>query len=157
MIKLSDLLKEENILIPRRSKEERSKNYNVAIQKQIQQYIKNGSKGDLNLSNTLITSLPNGLKVGGSIWLDKTPITTLPDDLEVEKSLYLRNAKITSLPNGLKVGGSLELFNSPITSLPSDLEVGRDIWLSDTPISEKYTEEEIKQMVPGVKGEIIMW
>jgi hypothetical protein len=157
MIKLSDLLKEENILIPRRSKEERSKNYNVAIQKQIQQYIKNGSKGDLNLSNTLITSLPNGLKVGGSIWLDKTPITTLPDDLEVEKSLYLRNAKITSLPNGLKVGGSLELFNSPITSLPSDLEVGRDIWLSDTPISEKYTEEEIKQMVPGVKGDIIVW
>jgi hypothetical protein len=157
MINLTNILKEEKILIPRRSKEERSKNYNVAIQKQIQQYIKNGSKGDLNLSNTLITSLPNNLKVQGGLWLDKTPITTLPDDLEVKESLYLRNAKITSLPNGLKVGGSLELFNSPITSLPSDLEVGRDLWLSDTPISEKYTEDEIRQMVPGVKGDIIVW
>jgi hypothetical protein len=56
MIKLIDLLKENKILIPRRSPEEREKNYVIATQKKIQQYIKDGSKGDLNLANTPITS-----------------------------------------------------------------------------------------------------
>jgi hypothetical protein len=28
--------------------------------------------------------------------------------------------------------------------------------LVDTPLSEKYTEEEIRQMVPGVKGNIYL-
>ena len=43
MIKLIDLLKEEDFFTPRRSKEERSKNHNIIIQKKIQQYIKNGT------------------------------------------------------------------------------------------------------------------
>ena len=51
MIKLIDLL-ENKILVPRRSPEERSKNYIIATQKKIQQYMKDGSKGDLNLRNT---------------------------------------------------------------------------------------------------------
>jgi hypothetical protein len=63
MIKLIDLLKENKILIPRRSPEERQKNYVIATQKKIHQYIKDGSEGDLNLAITPITSLPNGLKV----------------------------------------------------------------------------------------------
>ena len=93
MIKLLDIL-ENKILVPRRSKEERSKNYLIATQKKIQQYMKDGSKGDLDLKGTPITSLPQGLTVGGYI--------------------DLRN----------------------------------------TPISKKYNEEQIKQMVPGVKGKI---
>jgi hypothetical protein len=113
MIKLLDLL-ENRILVPRRSKEERQENYQIAIQKKIQQYINGGSKGDLDLRNTPITSLPNNLKVGGY--------------------LSLRNTKITSLPNNLKVG--------------------RDLYLTNTPISKKYTQEEIRQMIPGVEGDI---
>jgi predicted metal-dependent hydrolase len=93
MIKLIDLL-ENKILVPRRSPEERSKNFLIANQKKIQQYIKDGSKGDLDLSGTPITSLPQGLTVGG--FLD----------------------------------------------------------LRYTPLSKKYNKEEIKQMVPGVKGQI---
>ena len=72
MIKLIDLLKEvedaslNKILIPRRSKEERAKNWLVETNKKIQQYIKDGSEGDLDLRNTPITTLPsNLLKVGG--------------------------------------------------------------------------------------------
>jgi hypothetical protein len=34
--------------------------------------------------------------------------------------------------------------------------VGGDLYLINTPMSEKYTKEQIKQMVPGVKGDIIM-
>ena len=52
MIKLLDILKENKILVPRRSPEERAKNYLIATQKKIQQYIKDGSKGDLYLANT---------------------------------------------------------------------------------------------------------
>lgn len=136
MIKLIDLLKEDNkILVPRRSPEERQKNHIIAIQKQIQQYIKDGSQGDLDLSNTPITSLPNNLKVvGGGLWLT--------------------DAKITSLPDNLQVGDDLILMDTPITSLPNNLQVKNDLYLRNTPISKKYSQEEIKQMVPGVEGNI---
>ena len=174
MIKLLDILSENNkILIPRRSAEERQKNYAIATQKKIQQYIKQGSKGDLDLrntpitslpndlkvgdnlhlSNTSITSLPNNLKVGGTFYLYNTPITSLPDNLEVG-SLSLYNTPITSLPDNLKVGGDLYSKDTPITSLPNDLKVGGNLILHDTPLSKKYTKEQIKQMVPGVKGNV---
>jgi hypothetical protein len=105
------------------------------VLKKIQQYIEDGFKGDLSLNNTKITSLPdNLLKIGGD--------------------LSLGNVPITSLPNNLKVEGDLSLINTRITSLPNDLQVGGDLELGSTPLSKKYTEEEIKQMVPGVKGTI---
>ena len=93
MIKLLDIL-ENKILVPRRPREERAKNYLIATQKKVQQYVKDGSKGDLELSGT----------------------------------------PIASLPSGLSVGGNLTLF--------------------DTPLSKSHTEEQIKQMAPGVKGDI---
>ena len=95
MIKLISFLKEENILIPRRSSEEREKNYKISIQKKIQQYIKDGSKGDLDLTNTPITSLPDNLKVGGDLYLSGTKITSLPDNLKVGGGLYLSNTPIS--------------------------------------------------------------
>ena len=49
MIKLTNIL-QESVLTPRRSKEDREKNRVIAVQKMIQQYIKNGSEGNLNLS-----------------------------------------------------------------------------------------------------------
>ena len=71
MIKLLDIL-ENKILVPRRSPEEREKNYSIAIQKQIQQYIKDGSEGDLDLKDTPITFLPDNLQVGRNLYLDNT-------------------------------------------------------------------------------------
>jgi len=155
MIKLIDLL-ENKILVPRRSKEERSKNYLIATQKKIQQYIKDGGKGDLNLSRTPITTLPQGLTVGGNLNLTNTPITSLPQNLTVGGSLYLSNTPITTLPQGLTVRGYLYLYGTKITSLPQDLIVRRYVDLRNTPLSKKYNEEQIRQMVPGVKGEIII-
>jgi hypothetical protein len=49
---------------------------------------------------------------------------------------------------------NLWLSNTEITSLPKDLEVKGDLRIYDTPVSENYTEDEIRQMVPGVKGDI---
>ena len=157
MIKLIDLIKESNkILVPRRSPEERQKNYIIATQRKIKKYMDDGGKGDLDLSDTPITSLPNGLKVGGYLNLYNTPITSLPNGLNVGGNLYLQDTKITSLPNGLSVGGHLNLSDTKITSLPNDLQVGGNLDLRNTPISEKYTKEQIKQMCPGVKGNIYM-
>jgi hypothetical protein len=133
MIKLLNIL-ENKILVPRRPREERAKNYLIATQKKIQQYMKGGGEGYLDLSNTPITSLPSGLSVGGN--------------------LYLYNTKITSLPSGLKVGGGLYLSSTPITSLPSGLKVGGGLYLRNTPLSKSHTKEQIKQMAPGVKGGI---
>ena len=139
-MKLLDILLEQEkikVLGPRRSKEERQKNHAIATQKQIQQYIKNGSKGDLDLANTPITSLPDNLTyVGGSLYLHGSKITSLPDNLEVKGHLALSETPITSLPDNLKVGGILELY--------------------DIPLAKKYTKEEIRKMVPGVRGSIYM-
>jgi len=143
-------------------------------QQKIQQYIKDGGKGDLNLYNTKITSLPQGLTVGGYLdlyntkitslpqgltvgdYLDlyNTKITSLPQDLKVGGDLSLQYTSITSLPQGLTVGGELYLQNTSITSLPQGLTVGGELYLQNTPLSKNNTIEQIKTMALGVKGDI---
>ncbi len=71
-----------DIFTTRRTPEERKKNYINVSYKQIEQYIKNGSKGDLNLSGAPITFLPDNLTVGGHLILDDTLITSLPENLK---------------------------------------------------------------------------
>jgi hypothetical protein len=75
------------------------------------------------------------LKVGSYLNLRNTPITSLPEGLQVRGSLDLENCKnLTSLPKGLKVD-YLNLRNTPITSLPDDLQVRGYLDLRDTPIT----------------------
>jgi hypothetical protein len=177
MIKLLDLLKEDNPFVPRGSKEEREKDFKRAIQTQIQQYVKDGMEGDLDLADISITSLPSSLtKVGGNLNLYFTPITTLPDNLtKIGGFANLNRTKITKLPDNLTVGDSLYLFRTPITTLPDNLTVERDLFLTDssitslpdnltverdlylhgTPLSKNHSEAEIRAMVPNVKGEIL--
>ena len=73
------------------------------------------TQNSLNLRGTPITSLPEGLTVGGSLNLRGTPITSLPEGLTVGGSLNLRCTPITSLPEGLTVRGSLDLGETQIT------------------------------------------
>lgn len=113
-------------------------------------------RDNLYLSNTPITSLPDNLSVGGSLFLKNTPITSLPDNLSVEGHLNLHNTQITSLPPGLKVEGFLWLGDTPIKSLPPDLKVRNGLYLSNTPLSRTHTEEQIRQMAPGVDCKIYM-
>jgi hypothetical protein len=91
--------------------------------------------GGLYLSNTSITTLPDNLKVGGSLNLYNTPITTLPGNLTVGGSLNLSYSQITTLPDNLTVGGNLLLSNSKITTLPKNLKVGAIVYLSYTSIT----------------------
>ncbi|MFV8854864.1 hypothetical protein ABQ364_09995, partial [Serratia fonticola] len=63
---------------------------------------------------------PEGLSVGGSLYLEGTGITALPEGLSVGGSLYLEGTGITALPEGLSVGGSLYLEGTGITALPDN-------------------------------------
>ena len=234
MIKLLDLL-ENKILVPRRSKEERDKKFMIITQKKIQQYIKDGSHGDLWLDSISFKKLPDELttvggnlvlnyseleslnnlqSVGGNLWMvecknfksfgnleyiggnlraSSAPIKSFDKikyiggeveeffnrfsleslgDLEFVGKLNLNSSKIESLGNltkakdltlshtplkslgNLKEVNNLTLYGSMIESLPPDLKVKKYINIGRTPLSEKYTEEEIRQMVPGIKGEI---
>jgi len=122
----------EKILIPRRSREERNKNWLIESNKLIKQYIKGGCKGDL--------------------WLVGTPITSLPANLIVGGSLSLFDSQISTLPSGLNVMKHLNIINTQIESLPPDLIVGGDFWVNFTPLANKYSGVQIKQMAPGIKG-----
>jgi hypothetical protein len=48
------------------------------------------------------------------------------------------------------VGGFLDLQYTKIKELPQGLIVGKYMDITGTPISEKYTEEEVRRMVPSV-------
>ena len=159
MIKLTDLL-ENDILKPRRSPEERQKNYKISTQKKIQKYIKDGGKGDLDLSGTPIEKLPDNLKVGGYLDLMDTPIKKLSDNLQVGSDLFLSNTPIKELPDNLNAGGNLFLVDTPIKEPPDNLKVDGNLFLPGTLLSKKYSEEEIRNMIEEkggyVKGAIIM-
>ena len=91
--------------------------------------------GYLDLRDTSITALPEGLIVGGYLDLRRTPITALPEGLTVGDNLYLSGTQITALPEGLTVGGNLDLRYTPITALPEGLVVGGNLYLSGTQIT----------------------
>jgi hypothetical protein len=65
--------------------------------------------GDLTISGTQITALPEGLSVGGGLDLSGTQITALPEGLSVGGGLYMSGTQITALPEGLSVVGGLDL------------------------------------------------
>ena len=160
MIKFLDILKEsdDNIFIPRGSKEEKDKVLLRRTNDKIQEYIRNGSEGNLDLENSPIKFLPKNLtKVGGSLILMYSQIEKLPDNLTVNWNLVLDSCKnLQSLPNGLKVKSNLDLQDTNITSLPSDLEVNGDLILLNTPIARMYTEKQIRKMVSKVEGSIYL-
>ena len=155
MIKFLDILKEsdDNIFIPRRTKEEKDKKLLFRTYRKIRDYIKNGSQGDLNLRGSLIEFLPKNLtQVNGSLVLFGCKnLKSLPNNLTVNGRLDLEGCKnITSLPSGLKVKYNLDLRDTNILELPPDLEVGRVLILYRTPLSN-LSEYEIRKMVPKVK------
>jgi len=133
--------------------------YTKTAQEKIDDYIKNGMKGELQLNYSAgqadVKTLPDNLEVELDLYLPRG-IISLPNNLKVGGFLGAIESKLTSLPKGLKVGRGLNARDSQLSSLPKDLQVGRDLDLTGTPLSKKYTKEEIKRMVPGVKGDILV-
>jgi len=110
-------------------------------------------EGELDLTNTDIKSLPDGLKVAGDLNLTETDMRLLPERLEVAGNLYLDHSFIKSLPKDLKVGGDLSIEATYIKSLPRGLQVGGDLYLNDS----NELRDIVKKMVePGfIKGNVI--
>ena len=141
MIKFLNILKEsdDNIFIPRRTKEEKDKKLLFRTYRKIRDYIKNGSQGDLNLRGSLIEFLPKNLtQVNGSLVLFGCKnLKSLPNNLTVNGRLDLEGCKnITSLPSGLKVTVYLDISQTNIKSLPLDLEVGTNLLCIGTPLEK---------------------
>jgi hypothetical protein len=110
--------------------------------------------GNLNLDRVPIKSLPPGLQVGGDINLNNTRITSLPPDLQVGGGLSIVGARITSLPADLQLGGNLYLYLTPITSLPDGLRVGGDLYLYGTPIAALPPDLQVDGSIHGFKGDL---
>ena len=123
----------------------------------IKNYIAGGCKGDLHLSHSSITSLPEGLqvqrdlhlsycsslkylpnnlKVRGSLVINKSAICSLPEDLEVIQDLIMPYTNISFLPDNLTLKGYLDLTGSAIISLPKNLKVGKGLMLCETSIKK---------------------
>ena len=121
-------------------------------------------EGELDLTDTDIKSLPDGLKVAGDLNLTETDMRLLPERLEVAGNLYLDHSFIKSLPKDLKVGGDLSIEATYIASLPRGLQVGGNLYLNDSKLLNNidYNDSNelrdiVKKMVePGfIKGNVI--
>ncbi len=115
---------------------------NKNLQKLPDQFVING---DLDLSGTKITHLPDGLRVdgsltlcgckeinelpnhimvGGSLDLSNTEIDRIPDCLsEIKGNLILNNSKVKHLPENLLVRGRLEIMQYEMKEIPGNIEV----------------------------------
>lgn len=81
-------------------------------------------KGELNLIDAKIKSLPDGFAVDGDLSLHGSSIEALPKGLVVGRNLNLDDTSISSLPDDLKVGGSLTIASTPnLKQLPQLMDV----------------------------------
>ena len=133
MIKLKDILFENeapDVFVPRRLDDR--------IERLIKNYIKNGSKGTLDLSNKQLNTLPEILK-----------------DVSVGGNFYCNDNNLKSLigaPSSVK--GSFVCYNNNLKSLvgaPSS--VGGDFYCSDNDV--KFTVAQVRA-VCDVKGQIFV-
>jgi hypothetical protein len=98
-------------------------------------------------------------KLLGSTDLEDIEVKSIEDEIQKylkrgsRGTLYLNKYNGTTLPpNFPEVKGDLVLNDSSITSLPRNLSVGGTLFLYDTPISEKYSREELQRMLPRVNN-----
>ena len=106
---------------------------------------------------TGLTHLPEGLKVGGSLDLEAcTSLTTLPEGLKVGKWLDLEGCTaLITLPEGLKVGWELHVNGcTGLTSLPEGLEVGGNLVLSKNLHAQVKKDAKRLKKEGKIKGEI---
>jgi hypothetical protein len=80
--------------------------------------------------------LPDGLQVGGNLDLTESMVKTLGRNTLVSGDLILRNTKIPAWPKGVSVDGNIDLSRTPITSLPKRFVTWGDLVLDFCPIDE---------------------
>ena len=150
MIKLKDILleaKAPSIFIPRRLEDR--------VERMVRIYIRNGSKGDLDLSNMNLTKLPDILKditVRGNFYCGNNNLTSLEGaPKSVGASFACSNNKLTSLQcDHITVGGDFYCSFNKLTSLDgAPKTVGGNFHCYQNPV--KFTEKQVRS-VSDVKG-----
>ena len=123
MIKLKDLLTESNspdIFIPRRMKDREKRfeivGYKEAV-KRVDEYIKNGSKGDLSLYNLGLTKLPPNLKgitITGDFYCATNKLTSLENSPKIVKgNFYCNDNNLTTLDGPIElIGKDFSCYNN---------------------------------------------
>ena len=104
-------------------------------------------EGDLDLSDTQTTKLPDNLRVGGDLVIKWIPIASLPEKLSVGGSLELWGTQISKLPDNLRVGRDLKLSLTQIKELSEKLSVGGDLHLWNTQITKLPDSSRVKGAV----------
>ena len=152
MIKLKDILLEStapDIFVPRRLEDR--------LERMIKNYIRNGSKGDLNLHGLHLTVLPDILKditVGGHFDCSVNKLTSLEGAPKTVGGDFLCSVnKLTSLINApSSVGGDFYCSYNLLTSLEGAPEtVGGDFYCGYN--SVQFTEAQVRA-VCDVKGDV---
>ena len=90
-------------------------------------------KGELNISNTKITEIPDDCEFG-SLFMEGTKITKLRDNL-ILGDLIASESFLKVLPKGLKVKYELDISDTDITEIPNDCEFGA-LDISETKIKK---------------------
>ena len=91
--------------------------------------------------------------VDGYLDVSRSIIMTLPDNLEVDGYLDLSKTKIKNLPNNLVVNGDLILLHCKyLSSFPADLTVKGNMVLNST----AFNQTELKKQLPNVRHIVIM-
>lgn len=153
MISILKILNENKILVPRRS-EERIEDFIIIQLKKINNYIKNGSEGNLTISNTPLTKVPDNLKyVDGNLDLRSNNILYLPKGLTVKGTFKLSSNPISTLPDELSVGGDLFITHTKIDTIPKNLNVGGTLWLHQTPLA-KINNQGLKDLIKNQGGNV---
>ena len=143
MIKLKDILLEStapDIFIPRRVEDR--------LERMIKQYIRNGSKGNLDVSDLKLIVLPDMLKdisVAGSFYCGNNKLTSLINAPKtVGGTFRCAYNKLTSLTGAPKtVGGSFRCAYNNLTSLDgAPKTVGGDFHCYGNTV--KFTEEQVR-------------
>ena len=175
MIKLKQLLLEStapDIFIPRRMEDR--------LERMIKDYIRNGIKGNLDLSNMKLTVLPEILKnvtVDGNFWCGQNKLTSLKNAPSiVVGSFFCGHNKLTTLAGSpSSVGRNFDCSYNDLTSLEfAPTNVGRDFWCGVNDLTSlefaptnvgrdfdcienpvKFTKEQVRA-VCDVKGDIFV-
>ena len=143
MIKLKDILLEStapDIFVPRRLEDR--------VERMISLYVKNGSKGDLDLSDLNLTVLPDILKnisVGRDFFCGTNNLTSLENcPKTVGGSFYCGHNKLTSLDGATEyVGGNFYCSFNKLTSLVgAPKSVGEDFICHSNNV--KFTEQDVR-------------
>ena len=104
--------------------------------------------GDLDLQlTTSVKSLGNLVSVDGDLVLDGSEIESLGNLTHVGGTFTMINTPIKTLGNLTSVGRSLFMNGSEIESFGNLTSVGINMFMRETPIDEKYSEEQIRQMI----------